>query len=137
MIDKLNFLNSQSSMFSSMDITKNEPISGGGLIEPGMKYYINETLKNCKKFKNRHYNFIYNIGMFLFFSALCIIILSYMYRRKNNNKEKQERETLKKHYILSKLHQLNAIRYRKNNNTITNLPTWDDHPELKVIHNKV
>ena len=60
-----------------------------------------------------------------------------MYRRKNNSKEKEERETLKKHYILSKLHQLNAIRYRKNNNTITNLPTWDDHPELKVIHNKV
>ena len=137
MLDKLNFLNSQSSMFSSMESNNNTKVFGGSLIEPGMKYYINQTLKNCKDFKNRHYNYIYNIGMFLFFALLCIIILSYMYRRKNNSIEKEERETLKKHYILSKLHQLNAIRYRKNNNTITNLPTWDDHPELKVIHNKV
>ena len=32
------------------------------LTEPGVKYFLNETLKQCHQFKEKHNNMIFNIG---------------------------------------------------------------------------
>ena len=31
------------------------------LIEPGVKYFLSETLKQCKDFKDKYYNTLFNI----------------------------------------------------------------------------
>ena len=41
------------------------------LTEPGVKYFINETLKQCHKFKEQYQNMIFNItSLFLFLITL-------------------------------------------------------------------
>ena len=37
------------------------------LVESGVKYFLNETLKQCHIFKERFHNWIFNIGLFLLF----------------------------------------------------------------------
>ena len=34
------------------------------LIEPGVKYFLNETLKQCHVFKENHRNMLFNVGFF-------------------------------------------------------------------------
>ena len=41
------------------------------LIEPGMKYFIKESLKNCNNFRNNYNNYVINlILLFLFLLIL-------------------------------------------------------------------
>ena len=37
------------------------------LTEPGVKYFLNETLKQCHQFKEKHHNSLFNAGMFIGF----------------------------------------------------------------------
>ena len=39
------------------------------LIEPGVKYFLNETLKQCNSFRNTHYNTLFNISLFAGFKT--------------------------------------------------------------------
>lgn len=36
------------------------------LIEPGVKYFLSETLKQCNQFKNKYNNILFNISLFIF-----------------------------------------------------------------------
>ena len=36
------------------------------LVEPGVKYFLRETLKQCKDFKDKYHNTLFNIGLFVF-----------------------------------------------------------------------
>ena len=46
------------------------------LIEPGTKYFLNETLKKCNNVKNTYYNLVYNtIGFIIFFLILAIFLI--------------------------------------------------------------
>ena len=40
------------------------------LIEPGVKYFLNGTLKECRKFKDNYISVIFNISMILLLVAL-------------------------------------------------------------------
>jgi hypothetical protein len=40
------------------------------LTEPGIKYYINEALKQCNHFRNEYHNLLVNIGLGVLF---CLI----------------------------------------------------------------
>jgi hypothetical protein len=50
------------------------------LVEPGMKYYVNETLKNCHSFKEQYHNKIINIslGIGLIIILLCVVVASFV-----------------------------------------------------------
>ena len=48
------------------------------LIEPGVKYFIGSTLKECRKFKDRHISMIFNISMTLLL-LLVIITVAVIY----------------------------------------------------------
>jgi len=37
------------------------------LTEPGVKYFLNETLKQCHKFKEKYQNMVFNIGLLIGF----------------------------------------------------------------------
>ena len=56
-----------------------EDFSKPKLIEPGVKYFLNETLKQSHLFKMKHHNLFFNLGLFFFF--ICINIAAFSFVR--------------------------------------------------------
>jgi len=78
------------------------------LVESGVKYFLNETLKQCHIFKERFHNWIFNIGLFLLF----LIILG-----------------CKQQYILSKVQKFQLAKKQAHQELITGLPNWESEFE--------
>jgi hypothetical protein len=70
------------------------------LIEPGTKYFLNETLKQTHIFRLKYQNYIINIGLFVFFLLVLGAILLYKYKGRLTEEDK-------------------AKKIRKNNNTFS------------------
>ena len=45
------------------------------LVEPGMRYFINQTLIKCKDLKDKNRNLIYNISLFFGFTTVLGLFL--------------------------------------------------------------
>ena len=96
------------------------------LIEPGVKYFISGTLKECRKFKDKYYNNIYNIITLILLIITIVVILIFRYKG-NISKIEIKKQNIKKHeYIISKLQQLAHYKnnLNKKTNMITDLPLW-------------
>ena len=94
------------------------------LIEPGMKYFVNETLKKCHTIKSSYNNFLYNtIGFILFFLILAIFLII-RYKGKLTPIEKDVKLRQQKTYILSKIKQMQDVKKQQvqTSNMITDLP---------------
>ena len=52
------------------------------LTEPGVKYFIHQTLKQCHIIKKNFHNLIFNIGLFIAFLLILGLILFYKYKGK-------------------------------------------------------
>lgn len=105
------------------------------LIEPGVKYFLNETLKQCNIIKNKYYNVMFNLGLFLFFLLLLGGILLFKYKGRLTPAEKIEKEKEKQKYILSKIKQFQQAKRIAHNELITGLPQWDN--EFETINKKI
>ena len=95
------------------------------LIEPGVKYFLNETLKNCRNKKQLAEKININIVLFLVFTAIIGSILYYKWKHKPNLEELNHRENLKKHYILNKIKSISDKKLKDKNEIITNLPKFE------------
>jgi len=73
------------------------------LVENGMKYFLNETLKNCHEFKEKYRNWLFNVGMFMAFFIVLICILFLKYKGKPTPMQRQQKDREKQQYILSKI----------------------------------
>jgi hypothetical protein len=104
------------------------------LIEPGVKYFLNETLKNCNKKKVQYNNNLFNFLLFLGFFTVLGIFLYYKFKSRPTEKDLEEREQQKKYYILSKVKSLNEKAAKERQNMITNLPKFESDYEL--MHKK-
>ena len=102
-----------------MEITK------PALIEPGVKYFLKETLKRCHVFKESHNIFLLNISLFMGFLVILGVILLYKYKGKLTPKEIQIKDNEKQQYILSKIKNYQDTRLRESQNLITGLPKWE------------
>ena len=107
-------------------------MSSPSLTEPGTKYYLRGTLKECRKFKDKYINLYFNLGMIVLFVAIFGSILLYRYKGNISKEEISIKNRKKKEYIISKLNQLGEIK--KKQNMITDIPMWVDNPELKTLH---
>ena len=60
----------------------NEGFTKPILTEPGVKYFLNETLKQCREFKNNYNNHIFNISLLVIFLIILfpIICLNILFR---------------------------------------------------------
>jgi membrane protein insertase Oxa1/YidC/SpoIIIJ len=105
------------------------------LVESGVKYFLNETLKQCHKFKQNLHNWMFNIGLFILFSLILVIILIYKYKGKLTPIEKQKKDSEKQQYILSKIQKFQEAKKKAHQELITGLPNWDSDYDL--IHNKL
>lgn len=99
------------------------------LIEPGTKYFLKHTLSECKKFKDKNFNFVFNIGLTIGFFIIVGIILFLRYKGNITNEEKKKKSRKEKEYILSKLIQISDYKKKNSLNLITNLPEWSNNPE--------
>lgn len=104
------------------------------LIEPGVKYFIGGTLKQCRKYKDKHISIFFNLGMIIVFILLFGSILLYRYKGNITASERYIKDRKKKEYIISKLQQLRAIK--QNNSMITDIPMWTTNPELEILNRK-
>lgn len=105
------------------------------LIEPGVKYFLNETLKQCRIFQEKYNNMIFNISLLLGFCVILGVILIVKYKGKLTNEEKEEKEMVKKQYILSKIRNYQESKLREQQELITGLPHWDN--EYELLHKKI
>jgi hypothetical protein len=103
----------------------NEPDFKPSLTEPGVKYFLNESLKQCHKFKVKHNNTLYNISILIIFFVILAILLIYKYKGKLTNEEKKKKEEEQRVYILSKIKNYEQSRIKMQQELITGLPHFE------------
>jgi len=102
------------------------------LTEPGVKYFLNETLKQCHKFKEKYQNMVFNIGLLIGFFIILGILLIYKYKGKLTPEEIEENDLEKKRYILSRIRNYQDAKTKAQQELITGLPHWDN--EFDIIN---
>jgi hypothetical protein len=107
-----------------MDIMK--PI----LIEPGVKYFLGGTLKNCKVKKIVQYNNLMNLALLVLFIVVSTILLYYKYKTRPTDKDRKKIIKLKRDYFINKVKQLEAKKAEIYDKKITNLPNFESPFEL-------
>ena len=99
------------------------------LIDSNVKYFIGATLNNCHQFKDKYFNGIFNIGLFIGFVIILGIILIMKYKGNKNTKDIADIERKNREFIIYKLlkiKQENQDDRRMRNGLITNLPTYGE-----------
>jgi hypothetical protein len=97
------------------------------LTEPGVKSFLNSTLKQCHEFKVNYYNYMFNIGIFIGFLILLGGLLLYKYKGKLTDDEKRQLDNVKQQYILSKIKNFQLSKQRAKEELITGLPHWESN----------
>ena len=105
------------------------------LTEPGVKYFLNATLKQCHTFKESHHNMLFNISMLVGFLLLLGVLLLYKYKGRLSREEMREKEEEKKWYILSKIRNFQQSKLRAQQELITGLPHWES--ELEEVNKTI
>ncbi len=107
------------------------------LIEPGVKYFLNSTLEQCHIIKYKYYNFIYNLGLFVGLISIISIFLYYKYTQKNNKKLQEDKRRVEQEYIMNKLRFMQDYRKNQVSNLLTDLPTFQNNPEVQLFNRKI
>jgi hypothetical protein len=94
------------------------------LIEPGVKYFLDNTLKQCHIFKTNYNNIMLNIGLFAIFILILGTVLLFKYKGKLTPTEKKQKDNQKKQYILSKIKNYNDAKKMAQQELISGLPHW-------------
>ena len=94
------------------------------LVEPGVSYFLDESLKNCNKEKIKYSNIIFN--GFLVVVFITIIGLIYYNKKKLTINEKNDKKRLKETYFLEQIKKLSDLEQKKLNTSITNLPKFEN-----------
>ena len=100
------------------------------LTEPGVTYFINETPKQCHKFKENYQHLILNIVLFIMFFVILGVLLLYKYKGKLTPEEIEQKELVKKQYILSKIRNFNDSKIKSQQELITGLPHFENEFEI-------
>lgn len=104
------------------------------LTEPGVRYFLNNALKQSHIIREEFHNMIFNIGMFLFFVFILGGILIYKYKGKLTHVEILKKNKEKQQYILEKIKNFQIAKQRAQQELITGLPHWEN--EYNIIHSR-
>jgi hypothetical protein len=96
------------------------------LIEPGIKYFFNETLKQCREFRSNYNNLMVNVSLFIVFLLILGAVLLYKYKGKLTPVEKDMNDRMKQQYILSKIKNFQDAKRIAQQELITGLPGWEN-----------
>jgi hypothetical protein len=103
------------------------------LTEPGVKYFLSQTLKECRKFKDKYQTIIFNVSLFLFLLFIIGSILYFKYKGRLSPSEIKRKNKEKQEYIFSKLQQLALVKQKQT--LITDLPVWNN-PEVEILNGR-
>lgn len=92
------------------------------LTEFTTKFYIKNSLKEVRQFKNKYITVIVNILLFLLFIGGITLLLYCKYKGKPTKEELKIKENQKKQYLFEKLHKISYEKRKENQNLITDLP---------------
>ena len=95
------------------------------LVEPGVKYFLKETLKQCRQFKNTYNNLLFNICLGVAFFFILGTVLIIKYKGKLTTEEINEKTRVKQQYILSKIKNYQNAKRVAQQELISGLPHWD------------
>jgi hypothetical protein len=101
------------------------------LTEPGMHYFMRETLKQCRSRKTIIYTRIYNLLLLLAFFLILGIFLYYKYKGRLTPEEKKKKSLNQEKYILEKIKATRSKTKKHQNLIITDLPTLNSDANLK------
>lgn len=96
------------------------------LTEPGVKYYLNQALKQSHIIREKYHNTIFNIGMFILFILILGAILVYKYKGRLTPVDVAKKNKEKKQYILEKIKKFQQAKLIANQQLITGLPHWEN-----------
>lgn len=96
------------------------------LIEPGAKYFFNETLKKYKLRNTKYNNDLVNFLLFLFFIIVLFSILYFKKKSKPSQKNKLQSNLEKQQYILQQMQKATIKKHQNSPNLITNLPRYQN-----------
>ena len=103
-----------------------EPLSKPTLTEPGVKYFLNQALKQSHIIREKFHNAIFNIGMFILFLVILGGILVYKYKGKLTPTEIAQKNKEKQQYILEKIKTFQIAKQKAHQELITGLPHWEN-----------
>ena len=104
----------------------NSPI----LTEPGVSYFLKETLKNCKIKKDVEMNNLMNLGLFIIFVTITCSLLYYKFKTKPTEEDREKVKRLKRDYFVNRVRQLESKKAKQLQQSITNLPKFESPFEL-------
>lgn len=104
-------------------------IKNPSLIEPGVRYFLKETLKQCQDKKLTYYYYYWNIGLFILFLVILGSLLTWKKKTKLTNDEIITKRKQQQTYILEKLKKLQQTKEKENAQIITNLPKFESNFE--------
>jgi hypothetical protein len=104
------------------------------LTEPGVKYFLHQTLKQCHVARDNFHNMVFNIGLFIGFLIILGCILLYKYKGRLTPVELEKKNKEKQQYILSKIKNFQHAKRIAHQELITGLPNWEN--EYDIIHSK-
>jgi len=99
-------------------------ISKPTLIEPGTKYFLNQSLKLTHEFRIKYYNKIINIALFIGFCAILGAILLYKYKGRLTPIEKEQKNKEKQQYVLQRIKKFQDAKRIAHQELISGLPEW-------------
>lgn len=97
-------------------------INAPSLTEFKTKYYINNSLKTVRIFKDKYITIFINLFFFLLFVGVVGGLLLYKYKGKLNYQEQIIKDRKKKKYLFQKLQQYSYDKEKASQRLITNLP---------------
>ena len=112
-----------------------EDFSKPTLTEPGVKYFLHQTLKQCHIVRDNFHNMVFNIGMLIAFLLILGLILLYKYKGRLTPIELEKKNKEKQQYILSKIKKFQQAKRIAHQELITGLPNWNS--EYDLVHNKI
>lgn len=101
-------------------------VESPSLTEPGVKYFLNQALKQTHLIRLNFYNTMFNIGLFIVFCLIVGGVLMYKYKGKMSSAELAKRNKEKHQYILEKIKNFQIAKQRAQQELITGLPHWEN-----------
>lgn len=102
------------------------------LIETGTKYFLKESLKNCRELKYSYYSKIINVALLITFIGIIGGFLYYKKKGKLTQEEKKNQTIEKEKFILDKIKNIREDNKKRTNKIITNLPNFES--PFEVLH---
>lgn len=98
------------------------------LVEPGVRFYINNTLKKCSAVKNKFNYILYNFYYLVIFIFFIGGFLIFKYKGKLTSEELKTKQIKEKEIVYTNLMKINMIKKDiEKTNMITGLPLWNNN----------